>query len=262
MSDDSQHSAPDLGMGRPHPARIYDYLLGGKDNFPPDRAAAEQGLAAAPDVRDIALANRRFLVRVVRHLAGLGCASSSTSGPGSRPVPTCTRSRGGLPGRLRGHRSGGRQSRQGAAGQARGRAHARGDLREPEAVLAEAGELLDLGEPVALLVVSVTHNVTDAEDPAGILARYMKALAPGSYLAVSQMASDVSPERSAALADVAARQRTTLLPRTHAEVLSQFGGLELLEPGLVQVPLWHPDEQEKGVDLSRVWTYGGVALKA
>ncbi|GIH76375.1 SAM-dependent methyltransferase [Planobispora longispora] len=263
MSDDSQHSAPDLGMGRPHPARIYDYLLGGKDNFPPDRAAAEQGLAAAPDVRDIALANRRFLVRVVRHLAGLGVRQFLDVGTGFPTSPNV-------------HEIAGEDSRvvyvdidpvvvnHGRALLAK-RAGVRmleGDLREPEAVLAEAGELLDLGEPVALLVVSVTHNVTDAEDPAGILARYMKALAPGSYLAVSQMASDVSPERSAALADVAARQRTTLLPRTHAEVLSQFGGLELLEPGLVQVPLWHPDEQEKGVDLSRVWTYGGVALKA
>ncbi len=264
MSDDGRHLAPDLGMGHPHPARIYDYLLGGKDNFAPDRQAAEQGLAAAPDVRDIALANRRFLVRVVRHLAGLGVRQFLDIGTGFPTSPNV-------------HEIAGEDSAvvyvdidpvvvtHGRAQLAkRANVHMiQGDLREPAAVLTQAGRSLDLAEPVALLVVSVTHNITDEEGPAGILARYTEALAPGSHLAISQMASDISPERSAALADVATRQRMTLLPRTHAEVLGQFGGLRLLEPGLVQVPLWHPDDEERAAAarLSRVWTYGGVACK-
>ncbi|GAA3127701.1 SAM-dependent methyltransferase [Streptosporangium carneum] len=264
MSDGNRSLTPNLGMGHPHPARIYDYLLGGKDNFAPDRQAAEQGLAAAPDVRDIALANRRFLVRVVRHLAGLGVRQFLDVGTGFPTSPNV-------------HEIAGEASAvvyvdvdpvvvtHGRAQLAkRHNVHMiQGDLREPADVLAQGGRLLDLREPVALLVVSVTHNVTDEEGPAGILARYMRELASGSHLAISQMASDVSPERSAALAGVAARQRMTLLPRTHAEVLAQFGGLPLLEPGLVQVPLWHPDEEERAAraQLSRVWTYGGVARK-
>ena len=263
-----------INTGVPNPARIYDYLLDGKDNFPADREVAEQLLAIAPVARDVVEDNRAFLRRVVRHLAneagirqfidlGSGLPTqgnvhevAQAVAPEARVVyvdndaMVVTHSRALLAGDNT------------AAIQA--------DLREPDALLghAELRELVDLDQPVALLLMAILHFLPDEEDPFGIVARFRDALPAGSYLAISHGTRDV-PERpdmsAAAMAEMGARverlyQLTTasMATRTHAQVERFFAGFDLLEPGLVEIQLWRPDGQ--GSKLPGGF-YGGVGRK-
>src|SRR6266498_5782777 len=257
----------------PHPARIYDYLLGGKDNYPADRAAAEATLAVGPEGRAIARANRRFLVRAVRFLAeqgirqfidiGTGIPTSpnvhevaQAVAPGARVVyvdndPLVLAHARAL---LRSH----------GPGETR---FLHADLRDPEAILGDPDlrALIDFAQPLAVLLVATLHHIPDADDPAGIVTRLLAPAGSGSYLVVSQLASDLKPERAAGVAAAAKRSGVTLLPRRRDQVLRFFAGLDLVEPGLVQPPLWRPDpgrdpsEEEENLDL--VWFYAGVARK-
>jgi hypothetical protein len=258
----------------PHPARIYDYLLGGKDNFPADRDAAEATLAKGPEGRAIARANRQFMARAVRYLAAeAGIHQFLDIGTGIPTSPNV------------------HQVAQAVAPDARVvyvdndalvLTHARAlmrtqgpgattfiqaDLREPKAILGHPSltQLIDFGQPLAILLVAILHHIPDADDPAGIVARLLEPACSGSYLVVSQLAADLRPERAAAVSEAAREQGVTLLPRRREEVLRFFNGLELVEPGLVQPPLWHPDPDR---DVSRpeenlndVWFYAGVARK-
>src|SRR6266511_4617838 len=141
------------------------------------------------------------------------------------------------------------------------------DLRDPEAILGDPDlrALIDFAQPLAVLLVATLHHIPDADDPAGIVTRLLAPAAPGSYLVVSQLASDLKPERAAGVAAAARRSGVTLLPRRRDQVMRFFAGLDLVEPGLVQPPLWRPDpgrdpsEEEENLDL--VWFYAGVARK-
>jgi hypothetical protein len=136
------------------------------------------------------------------------------------------------------------------------------DLREPGALLAhpKVRELIDAGQPVALLLVAILHFITDAEDPAGIVAALRDGLPPGSYLALSHATGDLRPRAAEQAAAVYERATSTLTLRSHAQVAAFFDGWDLVEPGLVQVPLWRPDgKPPRPRELSRVWVYGGVA---
>ncbi|HZD01685.1 MAG TPA: SAM-dependent methyltransferase [Actinomycetes bacterium] len=257
----------------PHPARIYDYLLGGKDNYPADRAAAEATLAVGPEGRAIARANRRFLVRAVRFLAEQGIRQFIDIGTGIPTSPNVhevaqaiapdarvvyvdndplvlTHARA----LLKGH----------GPGETR---FIQADLRGPEVILSDPNlvALIDFAQPLAVLLVATLHHIPDADDPAGIVTRLLAPAAPGSYLVVSQLASDLKPERAAGVAAAAKRSGVTLLPRRRDQVMRFFAGLDLVEPGLVQPPLWRPDpgrdpsEEEENLDL--VWFYAGVARK-
>jgi trans-aconitate methyltransferase len=264
-----------IDTGVPNPARIYDYLLEGKDNFPADRDVADQLLAIAPVARDVVEDNRAFLRRAVSHLAkeagirqfidlGSGLPTqgnvheiAQAIAPDARVVyvdndaMVVTHSRALLAGDNT------------AAIQA--------DLREPDALLehAELRELIDLDQPVALLLMAILHFLPDDEDPFGIVARFRDALPAGSYLAISHGTRDV-PARSdmpaADMAEMGARverlyQLTTasLVTRTRAQVERFFAGFDLLEPGLVEIQLWRPDDQ--GSKLPGGF-YGGVGRKA
>ena len=264
-----------IDTGVPNPARIYDYLLEGKDNFPADRDVADQLLAIAPVARDVVEDNRAFLRRAVSHLAqeagirqfidlGSGLPTqgnvheiAQAIAPDARVVyvdndaMVVTHSRALLAGDNT------------AAIQA--------DLREPDALLehAELRELIDLDQPVALLLMAILHFLPDDEDPFGIVARFRDALPAGSYLAISHGTRDV-PARSdmpaADMAEMGARverlyQLTTasLVTRTRAQVERFFAGFDLLDPGLVEIQLWRPDDQ--GSKLPGGF-YGGVGRKA
>ena len=236
-----------INTGVPNPARIYDYFLGGKDNFPADREVADQVLAIAPVARDVVEDNRAFLRRVVRHLAGAaGVRQFIDLGSG---LPT----QGNV-----------HEIAQAAAPEARVVyvdndpmvvAHSRallagdntvaieGDLRQPDKVLQhpDVRELIDFGRPVALLMLAILHFLPDDEDPFGIVARYRDALPAGSHLAISHGTRDIperpdlSPEEMAVMGTKVEQlyQLTTasLVTRTRAEVERFFDGLELLEPG-------------------------------
>jgi hypothetical protein len=233
----------------PHPARVYNVWLGGKDNFPADRRAAAEVAARRPQVAAGAQANRAFLARAVRYLAGrCGIGQFLDIGPGL-PAPDATHT-----------------VAQAIAPQARivyvdsdvlVMAHARalftslpqgvcdyldGDLRDPEAIVKGAARTLDFTRPAAVLLVAVLHFLDDADDPAGVVEILAGALAPGSFVAISHLTGDFAPE--AVGAGVAAYN--SLVPagitaRSHRQVSALFGGLPLVAPGVVPVSEWRPD---------------------
>jgi S-adenosyl methyltransferase len=263
-----------INTGVPNPARIYDYLLGGKDNFPADRDVAEQLLAIAPVARDVVEDNRAFLRRAVRFL---------TSEAGIRQFIDLG---SGLPTQGNVH-----EVAQADATDARvvyvdndamvvthSRALLAGDntvavqadLREPESVLAhpEVRQLIDFDQPVALLLMAILHFVPDDEDPFGIVARFRDALPAGSYVAISHGTRDIParPDMSAEeMTEMGTKverlyQLTTasLVTRTHAEVKRFFDGLDLLDPGVVEIQRWRPDGQRPMLPGG---FYGGVGRK-
>jgi hypothetical protein len=258
----------------PNPARIYDYLLGGKDNFPADREVADQVLAIAPVARDIVEDNRAFLRRVVRYLTreagirqfidlGSGLPTqgnvheiAQAEAPEARVVyvdndaMVVTHSRALLAGD--------------------NTVAIQGDLRQPESVLEqrEVRELVDFGRPVALLLLAMLHFVPDDEDPFGIVARFRDALPPGSHLAISHGTRDIpsrpdlSPGEMAEMGAKVERlyQLTTasLVTRTRTEVERFFDGFDLLDPGVVEIQRWRPDGDSS---LLPGGFYGGVGRK-
>jgi SAM-dependent methyltransferase len=241
--------APGIDTTTPNVARIYDYLLGGKDNFAADREAAEQLIAAIPDVAAIARDNRSFLGRAVRYLAReAGIRQFLDLGSG-------------LPTQANVH-----ELAQGVApdvrvvyvdndpvvashGQAllasRDRvAMALADLRDPASVWRhpEVAGLLDWTQPIALLCTSMLHFVADEDEPHKIIAEYRDHVAPGSYLAITTgtMEEDPAGERDKA-AGVYRQASSQLHVRPLAEVRRFFDGFELVEPGLVWITEWRPE---------------------
>jgi len=255
---------PEIDTSTPHPARMYDYWLGGKDNFPADREAAEEVLALVPQARDMARENRAFLRRTVRFLAGeAGIRQFLDIGTG-------------LPAQGNVH-----EVAQAVAPDARVayvdndplvHVHANAllagssttiilaDLRKPDTILGhpKVRHLIDFDQPLALLLVAVLHFLTDEDDPAGIVARLRDAMAPGSFLAVSHATGDFNPEVATKAARAYDRATSPVVPRTRAEVARFFDGFALVDPGLVQVSRWRPDGE---IPEDNVWIYGGVGRK-
>jgi len=246
----------------PHPARVYDYMLGGKDNFAADREMAEVGLRHMPEMRVSSLENRAFLVRAVRYLRDAGIRQFLDVGTGLPTSPnTYEVAQEGHPdarvvyadndpivfrhaeARMRDNKNIGVVS---------------ADLRDVDEVLARAGDLLDFSQPVGLLFIAVLHCVVDAEDPAGIAARYMAALAPGSYVVISHSTDEFAPDRTHAASKAAAERGATWLPRSKDAIGRMFNGKTPIDPGLVLVSRWRPD-REPGPDADQAWTYCGVA---
>ena len=139
------------------------------------------------------------------------------------------------------------------------------DLRDPEAILAhpKISTLINFSQPVALLLVAILHFITDAEDPARIVAAFRDALPAGSYLALSHATADLRPGAAQQAADVYDQATSAVTLRGHAHVAAFFDGWDLVEPGLVQVPLWRPDgKPPRPRELARAWVYGGVGRKS
>ena len=251
-----------------HQARIYDYWLGGKDNFAVDREAAELAVAAYPAILRGVRAHRAFLARVVRYLAvEAGIRQFIDIGTG---IPTANNTH---------------EVAQAAARDARVvyvdndpivLAYARAlltsvpadmttyldaDAREPDKILAGAAALLDFRRPVAVLLIGILQLIPDAADPHAIVARLAEAVPSGSWLAVYHPASDIDQDRVAeAVRRVNARTAGTTTLRTHAEIARFFGGLQLLEPGLVQVQRWQPGSAAPD-DGEQIAAYAGLARK-
>jgi SAM-dependent methyltransferase len=238
-----------LDTTTPNVARIYDYLLGGKDNFAADREAARQLIEAIPDVTAIARDNRSFLGRVVRYLATEG---------GIRQFLDLG---GGLPTQANVH-----ELAQGVAPEARvvyvdndplvashGRAllasgdqvgMVLGDLRDPATILQHPDvlSLLDLARPLAVLCTSTLHFIANEAEPHKIIAEYRDHMAPGSYLAISHGTQEEDPEGQGDRAAGVYRQASSQLHvRPLAEVLRFFDGFELVEPGLSWIAEWRPE---------------------
>jgi hypothetical protein len=135
----------------------------------------------------------------------------------------------------------------------------RADLRDVDEVLSRAGNMLDFARPVGLLFVGCLHHIAGPDDPAGVVARYLAALSPGSYLVISHATDERSPEKMRANAEVAESSGAVLIPRSKDAILRMFNGRELVDPGLVLVSYWRPDGGDPGPNADRAWAYGGVA---
>jgi hypothetical protein len=261
--------AADLDTTVPHIARVYDYWLGGKDNFAVDREAAEQVIAAYPGILRDVRAQRAFLANAVRYLAetagirqfldiGTGIpTANNTHEVAQEAEPTCrvvyvdndpmvlTHARALL------------------VGTTAPTAYVDADLRDTDVVLTEAAELLDFSKPVAVMLISVLHLIPDEDDPHAIVARLMDAVPSGSWLALSHPARDVNtPQVTEAAARFNQLARVPATLRTQAEISRFFDGLELVEPGLVQVHRWRrPGLAAAGQKLQAAG-YCGLARKA
>jgi hypothetical protein len=256
-----------IDTSRPHPARMYDYYLGGKDNYLVDREAAAAVLQAVPEVRDMARENRAFMQRAVRHLTGqAGIRQIIDVGTG---IPAA----GNVHEVARQARPGVRVAYvdndpivhvhanalltgQGEAG------IVLADLRDPASILTHPRirELIDFDEPAALMLVAIMHFITEEEGPGEIIAALRDALTPGSYLVLSHGTADFhDPAISDTAAAVYAKATAPLVLRSHAQVTAMFDGWDLVEPGIVQVPLWWPEGRPpQPRDLAKIGIYGGV----
>ena len=238
---------PGTDPTKPSAARIYNYLLGGKDNYAVDRAAADKVLAVAPDQRRLARANRAFAIRAVRVLAEAGLRQFIDLGTGFPPSPSVHEvARRSDPSArviyvdydpiVHTHNTALLAGDDHVAS-------VQADIRQPEAILdhPDVSRLIDFDRPVGVLCVAVLHLVSDAEDPAGIIARFRARLCPGSYLVLSQFASESDQEAMVELRAVAAGTPVETYFRPQDQILRFFDGFEFLEPGLTSVQEWRQD---------------------
>jgi SAM-dependent methyltransferase len=245
-----------------HQARMYDYLLGGKDNYAADRAAVEATLRIYPEMAFTAQANRAFLGRAVRYLTGeAGIRQFLDIGTG---IPTAGNTH---------------QVAQELAPRARVvyvdydpvvLAHARtlltgdgegatayidADLRDSGKILNQASQLLDFTQPLAITLLAILHAIPDADDPHAIVKQLLDAVPPGSYLTISHIASDLIPaetkEGLEGITDRMIQQEFTFRPRD--QVARFFEGTDPVEPGLVRVEEWRPDPGADGAGKSSLW---------
>ena len=268
QDDSAGQDAPvSFDTGVAHVARVYDYWLGGKDNFAADRAAGDQAIAAFPAIPLSARSNRAYQARVVRFLAGeAGIRQFLDIGTG---IPTVNHTH---------------QVAQSVAPESRVvyvdndpvvLSHARAllashpagatdyldaDLRDPQKILDGAVRLLDFSRPVAVMLMAILQHIDDEHDPYAIVATLMDAVPPGSYLAVSHPASDINAEAMAKMADVLNQMMAEKVTfRDRAAVSKFFDGLDLAEPGLVQASKWRPATELEAASPAALWA--GVARK-
>ena len=254
----------------PHSARMYDYFLGGKDNFPADREAAEQFLKIFPETRVVARQNRAFLQRAVRFLtAEAGIRQFLDIGTGIPTSPNLHEVAQSVAPECRvvyvdndpivlAH------ARALLTGTPEGRtAYLDADLRDPAKILesAELRDTLDLSRPVAFSLIAILHFLQDSEDPYGIVRTYLDALPSGSYLVITHGSAPVVSEETEKGADVYNKRGINIRPRTPAEIERFFDGLEFVEPGLRPIHQWRPEgtAEEKELAGARLGVYGGVA---
>ncbi|HEX4701857.1 MAG TPA: SAM-dependent methyltransferase [Pseudonocardiaceae bacterium] len=258
----------DRDVDQPSTYRIYDYLLGGSFNFAVDRAFARQLLCTVPWAREVARANRAFLTRAVRFGARRGVRQFLDLGSGIL--------------------AGGRVDEIAQAVDPRcrvayvdsdpiaiayaevltngdGRSTAlRADLRDASAVLAEqriAG-LLDLCQPVGLLMSKVLHFLSDTDDPAGVVAGYRDRLAAGSMVVITHATMDGVPDEVTKAAPMYRASKESMHDRSRAEITGLFTGWNLVEPGVVFTPQWRPDyPADTEADAGRAVFLAGVGIK-
>ncbi len=265
MTDDSTAQAPGskIDTTRTHSARIWNYWMGGKDNYPVDRLAGDAVAESFPEIRDLARTSREFLVRAVTHLTrdagirqyldiGTGMPTANNTHEVAQSIAPQTRvvyvdndplvlthARALLVGTPEGVTD-----------------YVDADLRDPDAILAKAADTLDFDKPIGLMLMGILGHVPD-EDVQPIVRRLLDALPSGSYL-VSYDGTDTSEAYNQAIEEGNKHGDVPYLLRSPEAIAERFEGLELLEPGVVPCPLWRPpiEGARRGLD-----QYGGVARK-
>ncbi|WP_328931673.1 MULTISPECIES: SAM-dependent methyltransferase [unclassified Streptomyces] len=259
-----------IDTSKPHPARVYDWFLGGKDNYPVDEQLGKQITALDPGAPRTARANRWFMQRATRLVVrqagirqfldiGTGIPTApnlhqiaQSTAPDARIVyvdndPIVLAHAEAL---LRGTPEGATE-------------YLQADAREPLTILQQASRVLDFDRPVALSLIALLHFIPDADGAHELVSTLVDALAPGSCLVLSAMTADLEPEKVERGIAAYAAGGVTLVARTHAEVSSIFEGLEPTGPGIVSVSDWHPElaENESPLGDGPISLYGGVAFK-
>lgn len=252
------HQPQEIDLTTVSPARIYDYGLGGTENFEADRVAGEAILAKFPDGRQAPVANREWVRRIIRHAISQGVTQFLDIGSGLPTVDNVHEiaQRHAPDARVAysdndpivlahgRHLLADKQTR-----------YVEADARDPETILADAAELLDFTKPVAAILAAILHFIPLDDDPAGLVAQYAAALPPGSLLAISHTTSDhTDPELLDLMADTF---KGSLMPRSAKAIESFFGDLDLLDPGLVDVQRWRPDGEAEPLVSIRI--LGGLA---
>ncbi|QKG24236.1 SAM-dependent methyltransferase [Actinomadura verrucosospora] len=258
---------PVIDTSVPHSARVWNYWLGGKDNYPVDREVGEQVRAVYPGIVDVARHSRAFLGRAVRYLAGVAGVTQfldigtglptvdNTHEVAQRVNPACrivyvdndplvlTHARALLS-----------STSEGACD------YISADVRKPDAILERAAATLDFGRPVALMMLGILGNVWDDAEAEAIRDRLVGALAPGSFLALEDGTDKVDPEAAAQAEQTRAEAGDPYKLRTPEQIAGYFDGLELLEPGVVSVSQWRPEAIPWGSP-AEVTAFCGVARK-
>ncbi len=266
MSEASGWQPPEVDLETPNAARIYDYSLGGTHNFPADRAAAEELFRIYPDARLVGRSNRAFLRRAVRYCIDQGIRQFLDLGSGIPTVGNVHEIAHQVDPEIRvvyvDNEPVAVALTQHLLKEVPNATVVQADIRDVDAVLgAPQTQLLDFTQPIALMMVAVLHYVSYEEDAPGLVARYTSKLAPGSFLVISHTTGDDQPEAEE-IRQLFAKTSTPVTHRTRAEVTALFDGLELVEPGVVWTPEWHPDDSDPlREDPKRSATYAGVARK-
>ncbi|GAA1096400.1 SAM-dependent methyltransferase [Nocardiopsis composta] len=249
----------------PHSARVWNYWLGGKDNYPADRAAGDEVLARIPDIPDGARAERAFLVRAIRHLVeeggirqfldiGTGLPTMDNThevaqrlAPESRIVYVdndplvMVHARALLTSTPEGETD-----------------YVEADLRDPEAILARSAETLDFDRPVGLMLLGVVNHIMDSEESYAVVDRLVGALPKGSFLVLTHSTAEIHGEPMLeAMREMNERGGTPITARTRTEIERYFDGTELLEPGVVSCSRWRPEQDGPGLP-AEVYLFGGV----
>jgi S-adenosyl methyltransferase len=230
---------PDFNTEVPHIARIYDYWLGGKDNFAADREAAERAMATTPTIAPGVRANRRFLGRAVRYMAEAGIRQfldSNTHEVAQSVAPECrvvyvdndpivlTHARALLTSAADGVTD-----------------YIEADARDTATILAEAARTLDFSQPVGIMLIAILHCIPDSDDPGGIVATLADAVPSGSFVAITQPARDQVAGALKAEASLTQSMGQKVTFRTRDEIAGFVAGLDLVEPGVVPIQEWRPD---------------------
>ncbi|MEU7874639.1 SAM-dependent methyltransferase [Dactylosporangium sp. NPDC049140] len=243
---------PKIDTSVPHPARRYDYWLGGKDNFAADRESGDAVAAAFPSIKTAILENRAFLRRAVTFLAAeVGIRQFFDVGTGIPTSPNVHELAQSITPAARvvyvdndpivlSHARALMTSAPGGA-----TAYIDADVRDPDKILADADlrRVLDMSEPVALMLVALLHFIPDDADPHGIVARLVEAVPSGSYLVMSHATYDYMPPEVIAQLDAADSGPITFHPRSREDFARFFDGLEILPPGIVSVAEWRADNE-------------------
>jgi hypothetical protein len=271
--DGAEPTAPsgvptDIDFTTPSPARMYDYYLGGKDNFAVDRAAADRALAVVPDGRRVAGANRRFLVRAVKYLARQGIEQFIDLGTGIPTSPNVHETaRTVIPSARVAYVDNDPivivHDRALLESAGKCIIAVRGDVRYPLNILSNHAvrEVIDFRRPVGLLFVAVLHFVTDTEDPYRAVATFRDHVCPGSYAAMSHITSDgTDPHVVSTIQDVYRQASAPAVFRSRAAIERLLDGFRLMKPGIVEISEWHRNKPTPN-DPPTLRFLGGVGRK-
>ncbi|MGW5617729.1 SAM-dependent methyltransferase [Streptomyces sp. NPDC003877] len=255
---------------RPHPARMYDWYLGGKDNYPVDEEMGRQMLTLDPRVPVMARVNRAFMHRTTRWLARNGVGQFLDIGTGIPTEPNLHQvAQEIVPGARVVYCDNDPIVLAHAAALLRGTdegvtEYLQADVRDPDAILEGARKVLDFTRPVALSLIALLHFVSDEDGAHDLVGRLLAELPSGSYLVMTHATSDFTPEESKAATEKMRAAGVTLALRSRAEFTRFFDGLDLVEPGVVVPHHWHPElgEPVPGQDEGVIPGYGALARKA